>query len=538
MEPVYVCGHRNPDTDSICSSIVLAELLKQKNQPAIACKAGPLNKETAFVLDFFGVKEPADLRDARNTLAEIALDPPVSLHPDMSMRKALEILRQNEKQTLAVTENGKVIGMLSLQDISKTALYDTALSIELLSQTPISSMASVLNGEILFEAGQRHLNGKVSIVVESENGTGKYEVSDRIVITGNDPEAQKALIDKGAGLLILVWTDTVDPDVVELARKKNCSILLSGHGAMNTSRYLYLAAPISLVMKTKVVFLSEADWIEEAGRKMAKTRFRSYPVISRKGKLIGYADRYHLLNARNKTVYMVDHNSFFQGVNGLEKAEIAGVIDHHRISDFSTIRPVSFRNEQLGCTCSILYKMAKEQNLKIEPKIAGLMLAAVLSDTLHFQSVTCTDFDREAAEELKELAKLPISIDELARRMLAAGSSLDEMSEEEILSFDQKEFNIEGFSFLISQVMLSSREAIKDRMIKIREELERKAEQTQSNCVLCLSLPEENGSFFYWSGDQEKRIREAFGQEQGLFHPDILSRKNQIVPMIAAVFSS
>lgn len=530
MDQIYVIGHRNPDTDSICSSIALSNLLNLQGYKSKPYRLGEISPETAFVLDFFGYECPTLLTDARNSLQEISLDTPISLHPSMTMKRALEILKKEDRQSLAVLSQGQTIGMLSLSDISKASLFDTSVSIDLLQHTPITNIAQAIEGRIIVNAEHSHLNGKVSVIVLSENHGADYEIQDRIVIAGNDPISQEELIKKGAGMLILVWTDYVSPDIQKIAREHNCSIIISGHGGMNTTRYLFLSSPISLIMKKDITALHAEDWIEDAFLKMTSSRYRSYPVLDIKKELIGYAERYHLMNADNKTVYLVDHNSFYQSVNGIEKANIIGVVDHHRISDFSTIRPVNFRNERLGCTCSIIYKMYRELGYPLEPEIAGLMLSAIISDTLNFKSVTCTQQDRQIACDLAK--RIEVDLEEFAQTMFKSVDPLNILSPQEILDYDCKEFIIRNIPIKIAQCTVYNSVSAKEREIEWIQELKERSASGRENIILIFTSLSEQGSLLYWEGPQSSRIANGLKIRQGDFIKDILSRKSQIVPWL------
>ena len=530
MDQIYVIGHRNPDTDSICSSISLSHLLNLQGYASRPCRLGDISPETAFVLKKFDVDAPELLNDARNSLQEIALDSPIYLHPSMTMKKALEILKQEDRQSLAVVSHDQIVGMLSLSDISKASLFDTSVSIELLQQTPISNIAQAIEGRIIVNAENPHLNGKVSVIVLSKNHGANYEIQDRIVVAGNDPVSQEELIRKGAGILILVWTDYVSPEVQKIAREHNCSIIISGHGGMNTTRYLFLSSPVSLIMKKDVVTLNGSDWIEDAFARMTSSRFRSYPVLGEGKSLIGYAERYHLMNAENKTVYMVDHNSFYQSVEGIEKANILGVVDHHRISDFSTIRPVSFRNERLGCTCSIVYKMYRESGYEIEPQIAGLMLSAILSDTLNFRSVTCTDQDRQIAADLAEIAG--VDLEEYAQTMFKSSDPIHTLSPQEILDYDCKEFIVQGIPMKIAQCIVFEAGSVRERESEWTNALRERTASKRENILLCFTSLSDQGSLFYWDGPHSSKIAAGLNMMPGELAKGILSRKSQIVPWL------
>ena len=349
----------------------------------VACRLGELNDETKYLLDRFGFVAPYYLKDARVSLSDIALDDPLCVHPDTTIYETLQLMENENKPSIAVTDDtGKVLGIIANQDISKIGMGDTSLGIDLLKVTSVENIAKTLDGTIVYNDEQFHLNGKVSIIALAKQGLTNYDVQSRIVMLGDDKDAQIQAIQKGAGILIVVWAKSVDPDVIEQAKQYHCPIIISGHGAMNTSRYLYFAPVTSLLMHPNPVSFHYWELAEDASKKMAKSRFRSYPVLDENDALVGYVSRYHILNSKNKSIVMVDHNEFSQSVRAIEKAELIEVIDHHRISDFSTRMPVAFRNEIVGSTATILTGIFQERQVAIPKNLAGLLLGAILSDTL------------------------------------------------------------------------------------------------------------------------------------------------------------
>ena len=331
--PIYVIGHKHPDTDSVASAIAYAYLKNQQGVDCVACRLGELNDETKYLLDRFGFVAPFYLKDARISLSEIALDDPLCVHPDTTIYETLQLMEKENKPSIAVTdETGKVLGIIANQDISKIGMGDTSLGIDLLKVTSVENIAKTLDGTIVYNDAQFHLNGKVSIIALAKQGLTNYDVKSRIVMLGDDKDAQMQAIQKGAGILIVVWAKTIDPEVIEVAKEHHCPIILSGHGAMNTSRYLYFSPVTALLMHSDPVSFHYWELAEDASKKMAKSRFRSYPVLDEKDGLVGYVSRYHILNSQNKSIVMVDHNEFSQSVRAIEKAELIEAIEMSKTS--------------------------------------------------------------------------------------------------------------------------------------------------------------------------------------------------------------
>ena len=386
--PIYITGHQHPDTDSVASAIAYAFFKRSLGTPAVPCCLGKLNVETRYLLSRFHFHEPQLLTDARITVGEVAMDPPTSITPDTTIFECLQQMQQGNRTYCGVVdEPNRLIGMVTKSDISVIGLYDTARSIAIMAQTPLENIRKTLDGKVIYDDGAMALNGKVSVVAMTEASRLKhYEVEHRIVICGSDPEAQKQVIRQGAGLLVVVWADGIREDVVEEAKRQHCPIVISGHGAMNTTRYIYFAPSAKAIMKRELVRFTNTELAEDVSRKVLQSRYHVYPVTDADGHLTGYVSRYHIMQAPSKKLILVDHNEFSQSVRAIEKAQVLEVIDHHRINDFSSQYPVQFRNEIVGSTCTIVATIFRENQIPIPVDLAGLMLGAILSDTLNFHS--------------------------------------------------------------------------------------------------------------------------------------------------------
>lgn len=534
---IYVTGHRHPDTDSVAAAIAYSSLKKRQGLNCIPCRLGELNDETKYLLDRFGFEQPYHLKDARVTLSEIQLSEPVMVQRDTTIYETVQLMEGKHIPMIAVVdEQEHFLGIVTYQDISMVGMGDTSFGIDLLKQTTIEAIAKTLNGKIVYASPQTHLNGKVSIVAMTKHGLDNYEVKDRIVMLGDDTQAQVDAIEKGAGLLIVVWAQTIDEKVIALAKEKQCSIVISGHGAMNTSRYLYFAPPIHLLMNEKVISFHEWEVAEDVLKKMLKTRFRTYPVLDQEEKYVGYVMRYDILNSKNKSIVMVDHNEFSQSVRAIEKAELLEVIDHHRISDFSTQLPVSFRNEIVGSTATILTEMFQERQIFIEKNLAGLLLGAIISDTLKFRSPTTTQKDIFMANILAQIAGL--NIDEFAEEMFTVSTDISNKTMEEALRTDIKQFDIEDQNVLISQVIIYNYHATDNREAEIEEACQTILSRSEAQTIVAVFTSIiDSGSVVFAKGKCAKWVYEAFPEDATSFQEGLLSRKNQIIPKLADVFS-
>ena len=535
-EKIYITGHRHPDSDSIVSAIAYTELKKRKGFDAVACRLGTLNPETKYLLERFGFEEPMLFEDARSTLAEIALDPPITISSTTTIQEALEIMKTQNKQSLAIVNSkNKLMGMVTKSDLAEIGLSDTAVSISLLKETPTDYIAKTISGEVLYDDSERHFNGKVSVIAIAESRLKNYDLKDRLVIVGNDTDAQLAAIRKHAGILMVVWCDTIEPEVYELAQQMHCPIIKSGHGTMNTTRYLYFSPPVRLIMKTDLISFNINEFVEEVGMKMLKSRYRSYPVVDDENRFVGYVSRFHVLNQHNKKVILVDHNEFSQSVKSIEKADLLEIVDHHRISDIVTSRPIAFRNEIIGSTAAIIASIYFENQMEIPKRLAGLLLGAIISDTLKFKSPTTTEKDRGIAKVLAELADL--DIDAFAKEMFKLTSNISNRAVKDLIRQDIKKFEIDGKKVMIAQVIAYQVEDAKEIEMELEKEMKSYVKGKGLDLlVMAFTSILENGSVFYAAGKLDYVVAEAFPNKEGeehSFQADILSRKNQFVPLLS-----
>ena len=536
QDPVYITGHQHPDTDSIASAIAYSFFKRSMGIRAIPCRLGSVNAESAWLLKRFGFEEPMLLTDARVRLSDITLDPPTFIKPDTTI---FESLRQMEEQGHTycgvVDDDMHLLGLVTKGDIAQVGLGDTHHNIDILSKTPLDNFVKTLGGKLIYRDDEMHLNGKVSMIAMAEIAQlDAYQIEDRIVILGSNSVAQRHAIERGAGLLIIVWANSVEPDVIELAKAHHCPIIISGHGAMNTSRYIYFAPAASTIMKTSIVTFTDIELAEDVGKKMLRSRFHIYPVINTERKLVGYVARYHIMNCKNKQIILVDHNEFSQSVRAIEKARVLEVIDHHRINDFSTTQPVAFRNEIVGSSATIVSTIFRENQIPIPQNLAGLLLGALLSDTMNFHSPTTTPKDIQTANILAAMADL--DIEEFARDMFAVTANTSGKTYSEMINQDMKIYDIKECKLAISQVIVTSTKALREDDQEIQQAVESFAAKKRLDLsVLVFTSIMENGSIIYAGGNRAAWIPEAFPNrenEEHSFQQDLLSRKKQILPKI------
>ena len=537
---IYVTGHKNPHADSVAAAIAYAEYKKAQGFDAIPCVLGKINKESQYLLERFGFEKPLLLETAQVRLDEVDLSEPCSITPETTIFETVGLMKKEEREGFAVVdEENKVIGWVSKSDLANIALNDTRFSHEMLKDTPTEYIVKTINGKVHYDDDQRHLNGKVSILtMTNKDNLEDYEVTDRIVITGGNKKAQKILIEKGAGMLIIIWEKGVDDSVLKLAMEHHCTIITSGYGAMNTSRFLFFAPPVRMMMSRKPVKFYGHELAEDAGRKMARTQYRAFPVVDDEEHLVGYAMRSHILNYNDKQLILVDHNEFAQSVKGIEKARVLEVIDHHRVTDFSTSRPVSFRNEIVGSTSTIIATIFRENQVPIEENLAGLMLGGLLSDTMNLQTPTTTQKDRQTANILAALAGL--DLDQFSEELFSVtedeGGSLEELMSHDIIFED-----VLGIRLMITKVNVPQVEPYRDRADDMQMALDLLTKNKNADLgILSITSALENSSILFSSGDKGNWLFEAYPDKEGeahSVHEGLVSRKMQMLPTLSRVIS-
>lgn len=538
-ELVYVTGHQHPDTDSVASAIAYAFFKKSMGIPAVPCRLGKLNAETKYLLNRFNIQEPMLLSDARVTLAEIEMDPLTYITPETTINESLKQMHE-QKHTYCgvIDEEGHLIGLVTKSDISEIGLGDTASSIEVMKRTSLSNICKTINGRIVYDDPEMKLNGKVSIITMTEpKNLGNYDVKGRIVICGAHEETQKQVIRMGAGALIVVWTECVSDEVVEAAKECHCSILISGHGSMNTSRYIYFSPSVKEIMKRELITFADHELAEDVGSKLMRSRYHIYPVVDEENKLVGYVSRYHIMHAVNKQIILVDHNEFSQSVRAIEKARILEVIDHHRINDFASTQPVQFRNEIVGSTATVVATIFRENQIPVPKDLAGLLLGAILSDTLNFHSPTTTNKDKVTANILAAMADL--EIEEFAQELFTAASENADLSASDMIKTDMKIFEISGLKVSISQSIIPDAQNPPQGLHEIQRALDRFASKKNLDLsVMALTSILDNGSVFLFGGERAPWGKEAFPDQPGEEHSvqkEVFSRKQQILPALTDV---
>ena len=537
MDPIYVTGPRNPDTDSIVSAMAYAALRNALGdwEYEAAC-LGHVSDETQIVLDRFGFQPPQRIRSMYTQVRDLEFDVPPVLTSGVTVDRAWSSLKSYSKlHALPVAnEDGTLYGILSKDDI---ASYNMAsVSNPFLEAVPMFNLLSVLEGKVLNEAGYTTdvISGEVCIALPQSRENLLFTKRDSVVICGNQPEMIRRALEMNVNCLILCQTE-LDEELRSLPTE-TC-VISTPWDAYRAVRLVFQSIPIGRICQSKdLVCFHLDDRVDEVKELVLKHRYSCYPILDANEHVAGMLTRYHLLRPRRKRVVLVDHNEAAQSVPGLEEAEILEIIDHHRLADIQTTNPIYVRNEPVGSTNTIIASMFQERGLLPSEKMAGMMAAAILSDTVMFKSPTCTNRDVRMAERLARIAN--VSLEELGKEIFSASAGGDK-SAEDLLFTDYKEFHIAGHDLAVSQITCVDSPRMLERKDEFLASMEKKMrEKGVSMFILMLTDVLLEGTQILYIGDGDI-VAQAFGvspKNNTVFLPGVMSRKKQVIPMLSALW--
>ena len=539
--PVYVIGHKNPDTDSICSAVAYAELKNLLYGGGYcAARAGQINQETQYVLNYFQAQAPIYVADVMTDVTDIEIRKTQGVTGDISLKKAWNMMRALGVVTLPITENQRLQGLITIGDIANAYMdvYDNCiLSV---AKTPYKNILETLDAELLLgDINATYDKGEVVIAAANPDVMEEYIHEGDMVILGNRYESQLCAIEMNAACIIVCMGSKVSKTIQKLAQEHNCSIIVTPHDTFTVARMINQSMPISHFMKREnLVTFKVNEKTEDIKGIMGQKRYRDFPILDLDGNYIGMISRRNLLNLRKKRVILVDHNEASQTVDGIAFADILEIIDHHRIGTLETLEPVYFRNQPVGCTATIIYQMYQENGVKISKKIAGLLMAAIISDTLMFRSPTCTSIDRMAAEKLSEICG--VEIEEFAIDMFSAGSDMSSRTPKEIFNQDKKKFQVGDHSFMVSQINSMNAIELEEVKEKLVPYLEEKFDGLGVNmCFVMLTNIVKEDTELLCFGEKAKDVaRSAFqlpADLETIVLKGLVSRKKQLIPSIVTV---
>ncbi len=538
--PTFIIGHKNPDTDSIASAIAY-EYLKSQLEDGIfvAARCGNVNSETQYVLDRFCFHTPRFIGDVRTQVRDMEMRHIDGVPEDMSLKKAWEIMKTNKVVTLCITEGKLLKALITTGDIMESYMGSYEANTLAVAKTSYRNIVETLDGEMIEgNIDDVQTEGKVLIGAGTPDAMEKQIEPHDIVILGDRYDSHFCAIEMDADCIIVCGNSKVTESIRRLAREKGCRIIRTPHDTFTVARLIYQSMPIRYFMRSEnLITVKMDDLIDDILPTMAQTRHRYFPVVDSSGRYRGMVSRRNFLGAPKKKVILVDHNEKTQAVNGVESADLLEIIDHHRLGTISTKRPVYFRNQPVGCTCTIIYQMFWDEGIDIPPDIAGLMLSAIISDTLLYRSPTCTNADRVAGEGLARIAK--VDPEELAKAMFTAGSDVGSKTPEEILHQDFKKFTVGDHTIAVGQISTMDSnevELIKDRLLPEMDRLREKDGVDMLFFMITNILQESSNVLF--SGSSAEMIMEAgfnvtSKDHQSVYLPGVVSRKKQMLPTIS-----
>lgn len=539
---VWIIGHKNPDTDSICAAISYSHL-KNKSENNVVYepkRAGHLNEETKYVLKHFKVQPPQFVSDVGAQVKDIEIREIQGVDSHISLKKAWEMMKAENVVTLPITDQDTNLeGLIITADI--TTSYMDVYDNQILSRarTQYKNIVETLEGNMV--VGNEHAyftKGKVLVATATPDMMEEYIEDDDLVILGNRYEVQLCAIEMNASCIIVSAGSKVPQTIQKLAADKGCAVISTPYDTFTAARLINQSLPIKHFMrKENLITFGTEEYIDDVKEIMSKVRHRDFPILDEDGKYVGMISRRNLLNMKKKQIILVDHNEKSQAVDGIQGAELLEIIDHHRLGSLETISPVFFRNQPLGCTSTIIYQMYQEKGVAIPKKIAGLLCSAIISDTLMFRSPTCTPVDQEAAKVLAEIAG--IHIENHAKHMFQAGSDFKSKSPEEILYQDFKTFFVAGADFAVAQISAMSEDELQDVKLKIYDYLPKVKDGRKLNMiyVMLTNILEESTELLF-AGENAKALAVKAFQNHFIDHGDnlilrgVVSRKKQFIPSL------
>lgn len=533
---IYVTGHKNPDSDSICAAYGYAEFKNKTGDiPAIPVRLGNINQETQYILDYFGVEPLEYLKTVKLKVEDLKFDNISPISPEISLKMAWNIMREKNIKTLPVADsNDHLIGILSIANLTSSYMDIWDNKILAKSNTGIYNIMDTLSAKSQYiNKDNKCFPGKICVAAMNANSMKEHVDAGDIAIVGDRPEIQEELIKEKISLMIITGSHKLSEELLKKAEAAGVTVISTPHDSFTASRLIIQSIPVGYVMsKENLVSFSTDDLVDDLKDVMIETRYRSYPVTDQDGKVIGTMSRYHLISNYKKKVIQVDHNERGQSVHGLEDAEVLEIIDHHRVADIQTNNPIYFRNEPVGSTSTIVAKCFFENGIRPSKQAAGLLCGAIISDTLLFRSPTCTPQDQYICKKLAEIAG--VNIEEFAKEMFKAGTSLKGKTVEQIFNQDFKPFSMGEIKIGVAQVNTMDIEGfmpLKDDMLKY---MNTKAEEVGFNMVMLLLTDILNeGSQILVVGKGSNLVEKAFNvtlENNMAFLPGVLSRKKQVIP--------
>ena len=540
QEKIFVIGHKNPDTDSICSAIAYADIKNRTSQKVkyIPKRAGQINEETEYVLNRFGMQPPGYLSNIGTQIKDMDIRMSPEADKSMSLKNAWDLMMEKSIVSLPIRDReGQLEGLITIGDIAKTYMDTTDSYLLSRAKTQYRRIAETIAGTVV--EGNEHgyfTKGKVLVGTANPEMLKAYIEPDDLIIMGDREEDHLQAIAQNVSCIIVGMGIEVSEKVIKLAHKREIVIIMSPYDTFTTARLINQSIPVKFYMTSgPLTMFRMNDYVDDIKDIMAKKRFRDFPILDRHGRFKGFISRRRFLGASKKKVILVDHNERSQAVDGIEEAEIIEIIDHHRLGDIETVSPITFRNQPVGCTATIINQMYEENEIEVPREIAGLLCGAIISDTLLFRSPTCTPLDERTAKKLAKISD--IDLEQMAQEMFNAGSNLKGKSAEDICFQDFKQFTVNDTIFGVGQITSMSKEelaAIRDMMT---EHLPKVLEAHNLNMIYFMLtdiLAESTELLCVGTGARGIALS-AFDlpdNAKSLILKGVVSRKKQLIPVL------
>ena len=536
-KPIYIIGHRNPDTDSICSAIGYAHLKQALGENVVAARAGKVNAETKYALEYFHMQQPLLLSDLYPRVKDVLLDCKIVVKQHDTLRQLGEIMRDHDLRSVPVTDSkGILVGIVTVSDLAKRYFQELGMANLSDMRVRYRDIIAAIDAKVLVDGIESDfIQGDVRIAAGSlKTIKAGIKENDIVLIGDRHDETIIDCVEQGISVLIITGNGRVSADVIEAAEARHMFVLSTPYDTYTTARLINQCVPVRRIMHENPVCFKPMDLLSDIKGTMEETHYRDYPVIEN-GRLVGLVSRDELTMPERDRVILVDHNERGQAVEGIEEAKIVEVIDHHRLGGIQTSEPIFTHAEPVGCTATIVANMHWQQDVDIPAPVAGLLLSAILSDTVLFKSPTCTPYDKKTAERLAEIAG--VDLKEYGMAMLKAGSGIGDMTPMEIAKNDSKEFQMGDYHLLISQISVMDTKEVLGLEPQLIEAMTTICEKEgfDMSLVMVTDILEE-ATYLLYAGSPKTLIGEAFKKDASgthVYRPGVMSRKKQIVPPLS-----
>ena len=536
-KPIYVIGHRNPDTDSICSAISYANFKRAFGFNAVAARCGQINNETKYALEYFKVDQPMLLADLYPRVKDVALECKTVVRQHDTLRHLGEVMRKAEVTSVPVTDSkGELVGIVTVGDLAKRYFLELGLQSLVDLRVRYRDIIQAVEGKVLVSGDENaFIEGNVRIFAGSVETTRALVKEKDIVLVGDRGVASlKMCLELGVAALIITGNCRVQPEVIEEAQKLGTFIISTPYDTYTVGRLINQCVPIRRIMHPEPISFKPMDMLSDIKGVMDEHHFRSYPVVEN-GQLVGIVSADEIMLPEREKVILVDHNERGQAIEGIEDAKIVEIVDHHRLGGVQTSEPIFIHQEPVGCTCTIVANMYWQNDIDIPPTIAGLLLSAIISDTVLFKSPTCTPKDKKTAEKLAEIAG--VNLKEYGLAMLRAGAGIGGKTPVEIIKTDLKEFNIGDYKIVVSQISVMDPKEVLDIEPQLLEAMKENCDREgfDMHLMMVTDILEE-ATYLLFCGSPRTLIGEAFKKDASGTHvylPGVMSRKKQIIPPLS-----